>query len=188
MLFLYGTYSNKNTLSEENAELSLDFAVPMIYIDNWKKCGLVANFFGQYQSVSFKKHREKVNSILSTITNELLENAVKFACDKALEIHLRLKKQSDTISIETYNVSTKENAEKLIKFTETLAKDTPENIFLKTIEENSTKEEMSELGLITIFKDYSDQIGIKITKENQKNDTYAININLQINEKALINI
>ena len=158
MLFLYGTYNNKEKKHLDEIDLSVDFSVPMTYLDNWKKCSLVADFFGAYQGISYKKNKEKAISILSTITNELLENAVKFSSNKDLDIKLKLQKMNDTISIETCNIGNKLNVENLIKFTEKLENEDQESIFIQNIETNIHSNNKSELGLISIVKDYSKNI------------------------------
>ena len=184
MLFLYGTYSN-HEIPEDNIELNIEFSVPMTYLDNWKKCSIVANFFGMYQGVSYKKNTEKAISILSTITNELIENAVKFTSNDKSDVKVKLEKTNNIISIETCNIGNKKNMENLIMFTEKLESDNPELIFLNNLENNLNSNNKSELGLISIFKDYSNKIGFKIRKV-QEQDSYEIYTNIQIEDKQLI--
>ena len=183
MLFLYGTYSNTET-KKDNIELDIEFSVPMSYLDNWKKCSIVANFFGMYQGLSYKKNKDKVISILSTITNELIENAVKFSSDKNSDVTVKLEKTNSSISIETCNIGNQKNMENLILFTEKLENNNPELIFMKNLEKNLNSNNKSELGLISIFKDYTNEIGFKITRTKEKG-LYEIYTNIQIEDKKL---
>ena len=74
--------------------------------------------------------------------------------------------------------------ENLIMFTEKLESDNPELIFLNNLENNLNSNDKSELGLISIFKDYSNKIGFKIRKVQDQVLTKFINI--QIEDKQFI--
>lgn len=184
MLFLYGTYTNKEK-KPDNVDLNIEFSVPMSYLKNWDKCSLVANFFGTYQALTYKKNKHQVISVLSTVINELLENAVKFSSDSQFEVRIKSQKINNITSIETCNIGNKKNIENLIRFTEKLETKNPELIFLKNIENNIKKNSKSELGLISIFKDYSQKIGFKIKKIPNEDDAYEIFTNIQIEDKQL---
>ena len=60
--------------------------------------------------------------------------------------------------------------------------------FLKTkyIVRSLTSNKKSELGLISIFKDYTENIGFKIKKKSKEKDSYEIFTNIQIEDKQLI--
>ena len=74
----YIGYDDLDEISVIHSDVCLTFKIPVEHIQHWKKCSLIANFFGNYQAESYKNHKKQIVSIISTISNELLENAIKF--------------------------------------------------------------------------------------------------------------
>ena len=166
----FGVYKNKKHINaEECPDISLDFVIPLELVGNWEKCSLVSNFFANYQSFNFKD-QEKVIVILSTVINELLENAIKFTSDKNKLVSISLKHFNSKVSIETINLSNEENVSRLKRIIHSLNNKNPENLILEQIE-NASKTDLNEsgLGILTILRDFQANLGIKIIEKQEPN-------------------
>ena len=56
--------------------------VPIDLVREWSRCGQTADYMARYLAYDFAD-RETAASVLSTVINELVENAAKFSTDKA---------------------------------------------------------------------------------------------------------
>lgn len=160
----YYGYNDIDELSVIHNDVCLTFKIPVEHIQHWKKCSLIANFFGNYQAESYAENKEKIISTISTISNELLENAIKFSEKDYSDISISIKKHESSILIQVNNISNNSN---VMRLQNTLTKIKNNNIAAYQIEkinknaiENSS---FSEIGLINIAKDFSNKIGAKIT-------------------------
>jgi hypothetical protein len=181
----FGIYKDKkNTMAEKTPDLSLDFVVPLELIENWKKCSLVSNFFANYQSFNFKD-QEKVVVILSTVINELLENAIKFTSDKNKLVSISLKHFDSNVSIETVNLSNAHNVTKLKTMIRKLTTSDPEKLILEQIE-SAAEHDLNEsgLGLLTILRDFEASLGIKII-EKPEIDLYEVFTKIVFTNEAM---
>lgn len=180
----FGLYTNSPNEEDPNADLSLDFVVPLELISHWKKCSLVADFFANYQSYNFE-NQQKAMSVLSTIINELLENAIKFTADQNKLVSISLRRYDDNISIETVNLATKANATTLQKFIQTLETNNIEDLFFQQLEKAAlSDEDSSGVGLISIIKDYGADVGIKIEPKTDEN-LFDVYVKVSISAKTL---
>ena len=149
----------------------MDFVFPMEFISHWRRCGMVADFLANYQSFNFS-NRKKAMTTLSTIINELLENAVKFSSDQNKEVRLSLRHNNNKIVIETINISDRKAASNLELFIQKLNNENVEKLFFDQIEFTATNAtDISGLGLLTLIKDYNAQLGISIKPKAENNDS-----------------
>jgi hypothetical protein len=165
---IYNTPIKEKSISD----LSMDFVFPLELVTQWKRCGMVADFLADYQSFVFK-HRKKAISVLSTIINELLENAVKFSSDKNKLVNLSIRHYGKLIEIETINLCNKTQAERLNSYIAKLRSSNIEKLFYDQIEYTAKQNKsISGLGLLTLIKDYSAEIGIKIIPKIESEDSF----------------
>ena len=184
----FGVYSTTN-LENKKADLSLDLTIPVNHLKHWEKCSIVANFFSLYHAQSYTKNQEKYVSILSTITNEIIENAVKFSTDNSRFISVKFRKFNENIFIETHNTSNEYHTQKLNNLIKNLKSNSPKDLFLNKIIENEKYASIcSEIGLLTLIKDYTENIGIKIEPKPFSEKAYNVHVCVQINETELENI
>jgi len=166
----YFGYNDTEELSIIHSDVSLTFKIPVEHLTSWKKCSLIANFFGNYQAESYKDNKKQIISTISTISNELIENAIKFSEKDYSEISISIKKHESSILIQVSNIANDTNTERLKN---TLSKIYNKNISAFQIEKINRNAidntSFSEIGLINIAKDFSDKVGAKITPiENTK--------------------
>jgi hypothetical protein len=184
----FGMYETDDTAAEnsETASISIDFVVPLDLIKEWKRCSIVSDFFANYQSFSFDNGKEAV-SILSTITNELLENAIKFSSDKNKIMSLSIRHLGNRISIETINVTNENYAKKMSQFLNKFSEEPNlETAILSQIEhtaENNAAD--SGVGLMTMISSYDAKLGVKI-ESNVNDHFYNVYVKVSIDDNRLI--
>jgi len=167
--FVYGLYEgNETTEKNQKSDLSLDFVFPLELMAHWRKCSLVSNFLANYHILTFQKQK-KAQVVLSTVINELIENAIKFNADQNKLVSISLQRNPDVITIETMNTSDQKNVTKVKKFVSTLNSGNYEKLFMDTLEKVAlSNSNSSGLGLLTILKDYNAKLGIKIEPSTRK--------------------
>lgn len=163
----YGLYT-KPSKKKLKTDLSLDFVFPLELVAHWRKCSLVANFLANYNVLAFKKQKE-AQIVLSTIINELIENAIKFNADHNKLVSISIQQSKTAITVETINSAELKNVQKIKRFVEKLNAHTYEELFIQALEKSViSKTEQSGLGLIGILKDYGAELGIKAEPSTQK--------------------
>lgn len=158
----------QSRIDDSITELKMRF-VPLDLVAHWKRCGMVADFLAHFLAYNFEETSEATN-IVSTVLNEVLENAVKFSCDKHTKISLTLRHTGDFLEIETTNVSTMNDAQSLVQKLTRINNEDIEDLFVQQLEYTAaTDSSASGLGLISLKKDYNASLGAKlITLDNGK--------------------
>lgn len=173
----FGIYKNDD---EEAASLSKNFVLPLELMEDWKQCSVVSDFVAKDQSNNYRDANKSAN-VLSTITNELLENAVKFSFDRNKLVTLTLHSYQCALSIETVNSTRGENISALKTLISDLETKDIETLYFeqleKTFEEDSDESGMGFLGLI---KDFGLSIGFKIKKKLGHDNTYDVFVKVKI--------
>ena len=176
------TQISKNTEKTIESKIKLSFKFPIEHIQDWNKCSLIANFFAEYQAESYPDKKAEVISILSTIINELLENAIKFSHNTAHLLKITLKKSSNSIIIETENITDNKHKNKLQKTLQDIKSTDPEKILLEKITQNHKKSQnSSEIGLLNIMTHFNGKLSMT-TKQISNSNYSAIVISVQIND------
>ena len=104
---------DESKLKKLKEKVSLSFKMPIDHSKDWEKCSLISNFFADYCVSSFYKKKE-IKSILSTIINELIENAMKHSYQDQNEINIFLKNCEKEIIFITENIATNDTTNNLI--------------------------------------------------------------------------
>ncbi|WCL50315.1 slr1658 superfamily regulator [Leptospira sp. GIMC2001] len=144
---------------------------PIDMMSQWKRIGLVsdftADFFANNQSLS-----DYVRNSVSTVVNELIENAAKFAKPRNGLIDLDLKYYSTIIKIEVRNVVSDRmrlNFESHIK--KYLSGDI-EMMYFDHLESLVNKSDTSGMGYLMMYKDYPIRFGYQFKKmESDRHET-----------------
>jgi hypothetical protein len=150
-----------NVLTQDAiTELRMRF-VPLDLVAHWKRCGMVADFLAHFLAYNFEDAAGATN-IISTVLNEILENAVKFSADKHTKIALSLKHTGEQLEIETTNVAAKKDVETLARRMERLLTEDVEELFVQQLEHTAVADSTaSGLGLISLKKDYKAELGAR---------------------------
>jgi hypothetical protein len=136
--------------------------VPLDMIAHWHRCGATADWAAELLAYNFD-NRATASNVLSTVINELLENAVKFSADKRRPIHLRAGQHGDRIVIETENAADEAQARALETHVETLFADRGE-LFARLIERAAAGDvDAPGVGLLVVRRDYGATLGVELS-------------------------
>jgi len=160
---------DESKLKKLKEKVSLSFKMPIDHSKDWEKCSLISNFFADYCVSSFHKKKE-IKSILSTIINELIENAMKHSYQDQNEINIFLKNCEKEIVVITENIATSDTANNLIHTLNQLQTKDIESLIINRMKNNLMyNQEQSEIGLLNIIHNFKTSISAKITPIDRTN-------------------
>lgn len=153
---------------------------PMDFVKDWKKTGKLADVISDYISFSYKDYK-KIEVVISIVLNELLENAVKYSYEKSKitiisesfenEIKLQIKNSCTDNQFYLFN----EFLNEIAKLREMIDYD---RITVKYIKEDSSS--LSQLGFITLLKNYPIRLTTKVTSIGTNNNFTEITCDIRI--------
>lgn len=172
----YGAYQHLHDYQKlEN--LSLSFVPSSMPINKrWRNNGLSANFLADYMSTFFpdkddvesNRKRIELTHAVSFISNELLENVMKytaFDCDLTSGINLYLDRK--TFVFEAFNYIDSAAQQNYISFINQIQNGNPEALFIQQLENNAINGESSGLGVLTMINDYQSSVAWKFILTNK---------------------
>ena len=135
----------------------------------WSNYGMSADFLGDYFASFFPgpclegeqiSRRDEVKSVVSFVSNELLENAVKYGQhSQALPVTITLRLYGDTIVFEAINPSSAERVSCYRSFVEELVSTDPSELYFRQLEQTATGTGLSHMGILTMINDYGARFG-----------------------------
>lgn len=182
---VYGTFAGNGSESAHHtnaeqplSELSLSL-VPLAVVAEWTRCGETADFVARYFAHDFGD-RELAGNVLSTVVNELLENAVKFSSDKSIPARLTVREYADGLRIATRNVAAPAQAAAFGATVARLAEGDPEAMFAERV---ASPPEIGGggIGLIILRKDYRARVGVRVTPSDGGAD--VVDVEVEINNR-----
>jgi hypothetical protein len=141
---------------------------PIDLISYWKRCGILANFSAAFYA--FTKENPKIQeNAISTVVNELIENATKFSVKREAEVLVQMKLYDTVLKIQIENLTTKHHFLKLQRQLKRLQSNHDlENLYFETLVAKSESPEDSGIGLLLIRKDYQIRLGAKFIESDGK--------------------
>lgn len=130
--------------------------VPIDLVTEWRRCGIVADFAAGYLAWAFE-HRSAARSVVSTVVNELVENAAKFSVDNRTHTQVTIRHFGEVVHAEVRNEATDEHVARLREVLEALARDGAEAVFRRRLEDRTG------LGLALVARDYHGVVGATIS-------------------------
>jgi hypothetical protein len=148
--------------AEEVASMVIELR-PAELVAQWKRCGLTADWMSSYLVQAFEPSAQPTaQNVLSTVINELLENAVKFSTDDAPAIRIRAGRHGDLTWIETFNTAAEPRARFLEKRLEELAREPMNALFARSMA-SERDSEAPGIGLVIIQRDHGARIHAELT-------------------------
>ena len=160
----------------------------------WQNNSLSADFIAEYFANFFPETTEnnieinlkaEVKSAVSFISNELLENAMKFN-DSTLQepVTMTLQMYSDKLVFFATNTVNPQRTIKFQQFIEELINSDPNDFYINQLEKNAEDEIIgsSGLGFLTMINDYLAKIGWKFEtmKKEPQVDTVTTMVELTV--------
>lgn len=135
---------------------------PIDLMTSWKRCGALANFVASFYSDERDLSKELDANLISTIFNELMENAAKYSDKRDALITVNTKLYNNILKMEVENYARKRHFNSLREHFEKLvnAKDL-DDLYIQQMQQNIDNEQDSGIGLLLLLKDYPIKIGIR---------------------------
>jgi hypothetical protein len=145
---------------------------PIDLMTYWKRCGLIADFGAKFYAYAYGKNNEIIENTISTVLNELVENAAKFSKQRDSYVEIVLKHYINLVSIEVANEATPRISESFRNYVRQLAESDHEELYFKKLEEKAEDDTSSGLGLLMILKDYPCRFGAKFEEMQDGGSSY----------------
>ena len=161
---------------------------PLNLISEWNRCSLTANFLSEFQlSTTSNSNNKHLKNTLSTIINELLENAIKYSINKDHELNFSTSVKKKKITLEFLIICDKTDTKKLIHLLE-MTKKKEANEIINDILENDTQSDDTALVLSLLFikNHYNVIINFNIQNNNEDGQLKKINITVEIDTSNLL--
>lgn len=155
--------------NQEIESLNLRFWPGMVPLrQRWRNNGLSADFLADYVTTFFpldesdpatSVRQEEIRGAVSYISNELLENAMKFhsrGVNRPISMELYLHEEQ--IVLQLTNGVDKASAERFRHYIKRFCESDPNELFLQQMEDNALSDNSSGLGFLTMANDYEAQL------------------------------
>lgn len=163
-----------NQKPDSNVEIKI---TPLDLVTYWKRVGILADFVAGFYSYSFLPPELAVKDIsetpvftsISTVFNEMVENAAKYSVDKKAKIKINLNQYGNLFKMQVENTTSADAAMNFHDIMETIfSTDDLESLYFQKLEDNSENPTgHSGIGLMMILKDYPVNMGVRITTEGK---------------------
>src|SRR4051812_6295524 len=105
---VYGSIVARAPDARPLRELRLTF-VPLDFVSEWRRGSETADYFARFFAFDFQP-RDVAATIISTVINELVENAVKFSAEKTAPAELVVSQYDDAVTFRTINAVSADTA------------------------------------------------------------------------------
>lgn len=178
------TYGEFGLVPEElvpEAQLALTLS-PSELTAHWSRCGQVSDFVAGYISSAYAaEHRGEAAPLftaISTVFQELIENAAKFSRKREASIQVRVKHFSRVLMFEVENVTTPAFAERFAEYLEEITRTADlEAMYLQIVEANSESTAdglRSGIGLLVLRKDHEVRFGVRFAADEAGHPTITV--------------
>ena len=178
---LYGDfdYVPEELIPEAHLELSMN---SIDLKTRWQRCGIISDLVAGYISASYPEagfgYTSPVFNSISTVFQELIENAAKFSRHREAVVRIRIKHYNRVLKLEVQNDATPTFGEKFEQHIKTLFA-TPDLDALQVhILENRTQADshQSGLGLLMLLKDYPVKLGVMLVRSAPEREVITVRV------------
>ncbi len=169
---------------DEFASIELELR-PSELLVHWKRCGLTADWVSSYLAQDIEPAAQPTaRNVLSTVINELLENAVKFSTDGAPAIRIRTGRRGNSVWIETFNKAAEPRARLLEKTLEELGREPASALFTRRMAADKDPEAPG-IGLLIIQRDHGARIHAEIALRADGAVDVRVHVELDVTRAGL---
>ncbi len=133
--------------------------LPLDFFDNWERGNLLSNFLAEYYRHNFPE--AEAQNLISTVLNELIENAVKFSRNNSMPVEITIRKRREELLIRADNTLPKNRQEAFISICRELSRANLNALYIDRMHQNIEDPTSSGIGLILIKKDYSEGLNFQ---------------------------
>ncbi|RMG06741.1 MAG: ATP-binding protein [Cyanobacteria bacterium J055] len=169
---IFGDFTEDSNTSQEYIIVGFSPSATPIE-QRWRNNGLSADFLADYLKAFFPDNgsfphintpSKEIKSAVSYIANELLENAMKFNCNRSPEpIVIQLQVLSDRLIFTTTNSIESQKVSPFQEFLEELMSSDPHDLYVSMLERSALESDRfeSHIGYLTMITDYGVKLGWK---------------------------
>ena len=182
----YGNYTDD---IPDNVMTSMQIAIPMQDIaTSWSRCGNTADFFSRVYSQWFHQ-QEKSANVLSTVVNELIENAAKYSRMDLSPVQVLFRTFKDYIEVEAITVCEEVQAKKFDEYMQTFVQMDPDEFYEKRLLETAVSEtSQSGIGLTVLRSDYGAEVSCKISPSDDFKGFYDVCVKVSLRYEEVDNL
>jgi len=137
---------------------------PIDLMTYWRRCGLLADFGAAFSSYA-AAGRSPDEELVSTVFNELIENAAKFSRRRDAAVVIDVKHYHRVIKIEVQNRCDAARLDGFERFLgEIGARGEVESLYFDKLGKKRDGDAESGIGLLMLLKDYPVKLGVKIVR------------------------
>ena len=178
---VYGDYDFVPAALVPEAQLALTLS-PSELTAHWQRCGLISDFVASYVSTAYAAGDRKASAPLftaiSTVFQELIENAAKFSRKREAPISVRVKHYSRILMLEVENGTTAAFAQRFEEYlTAMQASGDLDALYMKILEsklEDAAAAQRSGIGLLVLRKDHGIRVGVRFDEDEQGRQTITV--------------
>jgi len=179
--FIHGAF--EGLTSPAISELSLQVQA-IDFVIQWRRCGMTADYLADFLAYAYE-HREVAKNVVSTVVNELIENAVKFSPDKSRPIWVSVRNLGSALQLETVNFADESQVASFQKTLATLAQGKAEDLFLAQIDRSPSGDQTgSGVGLIVLCRDYSATLAVRAVPDEEP-ARYRVTVQVTLSEEEI---
>ena len=139
---------------EHDTENCFTFSfLPLDFFDSWERSSLLSNFAADYFEHNFPGGA--AHNLISTVLNELIENAVKFSRNNSMPVEIVMKKRKSELLIRADNSLPRHRQDAFMAICKDIFERDLDELYVERMNSNLTDSGSSGIGLILIRKDYS---------------------------------
>ncbi|GBF42211.1 GHKL domain protein [Leptospira ellinghausenii] len=160
------TNDEKNLLLQGNIYYHSQLSISVSVADMafyWKRCDVLSNFISQFYFHSFESKQLDQNTI-STVINELVENAAKYSDKEESKIHIEIKDLGNQLRIEVKNIITPWMKAIFENKIQTIQSHDINELYFEALEAHHKGIPTFGLGLLRLLKDYQLPLAYEFTK------------------------
>lgn len=155
---------------------------PADLTSSWSRCGLTADFAGKYFSANRNGEAEVYRNIVSSVLNELIENAAKFSKKANSPVTIAVSAADESLFIEVENDVSKETSDRFAEYLEKLKKSDFRDLYFQKLESGGNTDSTTGIGLLMILKNYCSGLKVDLTRTdfNDGEETIRVKISLPV--------
>ena len=154
--------------------------LPLDLFDSWERGSLLSNFAADFYKHNFPSDEE--HNLISTVLNELVENAVKFSRNNSAPVKIVLKRRNDELLMQADNYLPRRRKESFISVCKEIATADLDELYVDRMHENVYDTHSSGIGLILIKKDYGESLSFDFYTDADDYPHVAVTVRLDFHD------
>jgi len=183
-------YGDYDIIPDElSPEAHIEISVtPIDLRAHWQRCGQLSDLVAEYIACAYpeigKPHQSPIFSSISTIFQELIENAAKFSRQREAVIRIRVKHYDRVLRIEVQNDTTLTSGQRFEEYIQKLLATTDlEALHIQTVEGRAPDDKQSSgIGLLLLLKDYGVKLGVRFMRDGNERDIIIVRVHYRLED------